>query len=84
MMMSSPIVTTRILPEGNTRVAKLLKSGKSDDEIFEELVLSTLSRFPTAGELELEKRLITEKGRDKAFENTMWVLMNNAEFLLNH
>ena len=84
MMMSSPIVTTRILPEGNTRVAKLLKSGKSDDEVLEELVLSTLSRFPTAGELELEKRLIAEKGRDKAFENTMWVLMNNAEFLLNH
>lgn len=84
MMMSSPIVTTRIVPEGNTRVAKLVKSDKSNDEVFEELVLSTLSRFPTTGELELEKRLVAEKGRDKAFENIMWVLMNNAEFLLNH
>ena len=84
MMMSSPIVTDRVGADGKTRVANLLKSGKSDDEVFEELVLSTVSRFPTEGEKELQKRLVTEKGRSKAFEDIAWVLMNNAEFLLNH
>jgi hypothetical protein len=84
MMMSSPIVTDRVSGDGKTRVANLLKSGKSDDEVFDELVLSTLSRFPTDGERELAKRLINEKGKTKAFEDIMWVLMNNAEYLLNH
>jgi Protein of unknown function (DUF1553) len=35
MMMTSPIVTTRIRAEGTDRVANLLKSGKSDDELIE-------------------------------------------------
>src|SRR5438045_8692818 len=61
MMMSSPIVTDRVSGDGKTRVANLLKSAKSDDEVFDELVLSTLSRFPTDGEKELANRLINEK-----------------------
>ena len=84
MMMSSTVVTDRVTADGKTRVAELLKSGKSDNEIFEELLLSTVSRFPTDSEKELMGRLVAEKGRNKAFEDIMWVLMNNAEFLLNH
>jgi hypothetical protein len=84
MMMSSPVVTTRVDREGDTRVAALLKSGKSDDEIIEELVLTSLSRFPTAAEVEVAKRLIEEKGRSTAVETFQWVLLNNPEFLLNH
>jgi hypothetical protein len=85
MMMSSPVVTTRVdAAKEDTRVAKLLKAGKSDDEIIEELVLTSLSRFPTADEKELAKRLITEKGRDEGIESLQWVLLNNSEFLLNH
>ena len=45
MMMSSGVVTKRVGSEGSTRVANLLKSGKSDDEIIEELFLASLSRF---------------------------------------
>jgi len=84
MMMSSPVVTTRVLNQGNTRVAKLLKSDKTDDQIVEELVLSSLSRYPTAEETQLAKRLISEKGRTQAIEGLQWVLLNNPEFLLNH
>jgi len=82
--MSSTVVTDRVTADGKTRIAELLKSGKSDNEIFEELVLSTVSRFPTDSEKELMGRLVAEKGRTKAFQDIMWVLMNNAEFLLNH
>jgi hypothetical protein len=85
MMMSSPVVTTRVdSAKENTRVAKLLKSGKSDDEMIEELVLTSLSRFPTAEEKELAKRLIAEKGKAEGVESLQWVLLNNPEFLLNH
>jgi hypothetical protein len=84
MMMSSTVVTDRVNADGKTRVANLLKSGKSDNEVFEELVLSTLSRFPRDNEKELMARLVNEKGRTKAFEDITWVLMNNSEFLLNH
>jgi hypothetical protein len=85
MMMSSPVVTTRVdQAKQNTRVAKLLKAGKSDDEIIEELVLTSLSRYPTAEEKELAKRLITEKGKAEGVESLQWVLLNNPEFLLNH
>jgi hypothetical protein len=84
MMMSSPVVTKRVGAEGKTRVANLLKSGKSDDGIIEELFLSSLSRLPGTGEVEVGKRLIAEKGRERGVETIQWVLLNSPEFLLNH
>ena len=83
MMMTSPIVTSRISANGNTRVATLLKSGKSDDEIIEELFLASLSRRPTREEVEVAKRVI-EKDRKTGPENIEWALLNSAEFLVNH
>ena len=82
--MGSGVVTRRVSTEGKTRVANLLKAGKSDDQIIEELFLSSLSRPPTAGEVEVAKRLITEKDRKKGAETIQWVLLNSPEFLLNH
>ena len=41
-----------LLPQDG-RLVKLLKSGKSDSEILEELFLATLSRFPSAAEKKL-------------------------------
>jgi hypothetical protein len=84
MMMSSGVVTRRVSTEGNTRVAALIKSAKTDDQIIEELFLSSLSRMPTPGEVEVAKRLITEKDRNKGVETVQWVLLNSPEFLLNH
>jgi hypothetical protein len=83
MMMSSPIVRSRIGPEGNTRVAKLLKSGKSDEAIIEELFLSSVTRRPTAAEIEVAKRLM-DKDRGRGAETVQWSLLNSGEFLLNH
>jgi hypothetical protein len=83
MMMSSPVVTKRVGAQGKTRVANLLKSGKSDDQIIEELYLSSLSRFPAAAEVEVAKRLIAE-GRQTGVETIQWALLNSPEFLLNH
>jgi hypothetical protein len=83
MMMTSPIVTKRISAEGTNRVAKLLKSGKTDDEVIEELFLATLSRRPKAEEVEVAKRVIA-KDRKVGFEDVQWALLNTTEFLVNH
>ena len=83
MMMSSPVITTRVAADGETRVANLLRSGKSDDEMIEDLVLSSLSRFPTDEEMVVARRLISENGKSKGVETIQWVLLNNPEFLLN-
>jgi flagella basal body P-ring formation protein FlgA len=82
-MMTSPIVTTRIRAEGTDRVANLLKSGKSDDELIEELFLATLSRRPKTQEVEVAKRVIA-KDKKIGFEDIQWALLNTTEFLVNH
>jgi len=83
MMMKSPIVTDRVKSEGTTRVANLFKAGKSDDEIIEELFLSSLSRWPTASEVEVAKRLLVPDRKTGA-EDIQWALLNSVEFVVNH
>jgi hypothetical protein len=46
--------------------------------------LASLSRFPTAGEVEFGKHLIEEKGKNQGLETMQWVVLNTPEFLLNH
>jgi hypothetical protein len=83
MMMTSPVVTKRVAAQGNTRAAQLVKSGKSDDAILEELFLAALSRRPTADEAEVGKRVLA-KDRTSGVENIQWALLNSTEFLVNH
>jgi hypothetical protein len=82
MMMTSPIVTKRVSSENN-RVSNLLKAGKSDEEIVEELFLSSLSRRPTSEEMEVAKRVLAADKKVGA-ENIQWAMLNSAEFLVNH
>ena len=83
MMMTSPVVTKRLSAEGGTRVAGLLESGRSDEEIIEELFLASLTRYPTTGEVEVAKRLLASD-RGVGAGDLQWVLLNSAEFLVNH
>jgi len=83
MMMTSPVVTKRVTAEGSTRVAKLLKSGKSDDEALDELFLAALTRRPSADEMEVGKRVLA-KDRKAGLEDIQWALLNSTEFLVNH
>jgi hypothetical protein len=84
MMMGSPIVTRRVAAEGSTRLGKLLKAGKTDEEIVEELFLASLSRLPGSEEVQVAKRVVSEKGREWALATVEWSLLNSPEFLLNH
>jgi Protein of unknown function (DUF1553) len=83
MMMTSPVVIKRISGDGNTRVAKLLNSGKSDDAIIEELFLSSVSRRPSTEEVEVAKRVIAQN-RKTGLGDLEWALLNTTEFLVNH
>ena len=83
LMMSSGAVNNRVTAVPGSRLEKLLDSVKSDDELLEEMYLSTLSRSPNAS----EKKYILEalqKDRKKGAENLQWALLNSIEFVLNH
>ena len=63
----------------------MLKSGKSDDEILEELFLATLSRPPKKGELEVIKGdLGRAENRAEFLRDLFWALLNSKEYAFNH
>ncbi|HLW66467.1 MAG TPA: DUF1549 and DUF1553 domain-containing protein [Gemmataceae bacterium] len=73
------------LAQKDNRVRKLLATKKSDNEVFEELFLATLTRFPTEAEKQtIEKYRSGQANREAAFVDTMWALLNTREFILNH
>ncbi|OWK46509.1 hypothetical protein FRUB_00208 [Fimbriiglobus ruber] len=69
------------------RVATLVKSGKPDVDILEELFLATLSRPPSVAEREVVgKRLASAgaKGGQSVLEDVLYALLNHDEFLFQH
>jgi Protein of unknown function (DUF1549)/Protein of unknown function (DUF1553) len=83
--MTDPTVLQK-LTDRNGRLLTLLKdTTKSDGEVFEELVLATLSRPPNEAEqaafAEFRAR---EANRQAAFADVLWALINTREFILNH
>ncbi|MEZ6139391.1 MAG: DUF1549 and DUF1553 domain-containing protein [Zavarzinella sp.] len=57
----------------------------NDEQVFTELVLGILSRYPTADEMQLlAKFREREPDRAAAFNDIFWALLNTREFILNH
>jgi len=83
--MNSTFVTTRLRSsDPNTTVAKLLRNGAlSDSDLVDELFLSALGRFPSAGERQLALAGL-RPNRAAGVENLQWVLLNKIDFLYNH
>ena len=70
---------------GDGRLSQLLKSGKSNTEIAEELFLATLSRLPSEAERSAVRKALEEGGsKDEAFRDLFWALLNSKEFSFNH
>jgi hypothetical protein len=60
-------------------------SGKSPPEAIEQLYLVVLSRRPTTAETEDMVRYVNESPNPRqGFADVFWVLLNSAEFLVNH
>jgi hypothetical protein len=70
----------------NNRVAKLLADrNKADDEVFEEIFLASLSRYPRPEEIAVFKEhMKSTSNRTNAFTDISWALINTREFILNH
>jgi hypothetical protein len=70
-------------PEG--RLGKLLKSGATDDQIFEEFYLAALTRPPEAAELQELRELLARRGdREAGLREFVWALISSREFAENH
>jgi hypothetical protein len=62
------------------RITALMKTGKRDSDIVEELYLATLSRFPNAREKQIALRPFSQLPRRQAAEDLLWALLNTQEF----
>lgn len=82
--MTDPSVLQKLgSPQG--RLARLLKSDLTDEQILDELFLATLSRFPSEDErAAFVKHRADEKNRQQAIQDTLWALINTREFILQH
>ena len=88
MMINGSIVNDSAnYEEPGSFIHYVLKKWREPVERMEYIYLSVLSRFPTAKEKTyfqryLEQSLYSDK--DLAYEDLYWVLLNSAEFSLNH
>lgn len=83
LLMNDDFVTSRVKAENGSFVAQLLKSGKSDSEIIDQLYLGTLARFPLPQEKELSLALLSPNQVQGA-EDLHWSLINKLDFIFNY
>lgn len=72
-----------ISPTG--RLSNGLKTGRTDDEMMDELYLIALGRRPTETERQGVRDSLAEgASREEAWQDVLWALINCAEFVFNH
>lgn len=82
--LNGDIIATKIA-DGKGRVAKLLAEKKPHEEIVTDIYLATMSRRPTAAEMESSKTFLASSPDPKEFyEDLMWALINSKHFLFVH
>ncbi|MFN3651138.1 MAG: DUF1553 domain-containing protein [Armatimonadota bacterium] len=82
-LMNSPFVTRRVKAEGESRVARLVRSEMSNPEVVEALYLAVLSRPPTAAEKQVAVSWL-ETDRREGAEDLAWTLLNKLDFVFNY
>jgi hypothetical protein len=75
--------TKKISSEGS-RLDQLLKSGRSDRDIVDELFLAALARMPSDREFADVEGLASRRPREKAMKTLLWALISSREFAYNH
>jgi hypothetical protein len=72
-------------PSAAVVVKKLLDEGKTPEQIIETLFIRSLTRRPTADEVEQLTALAAQAANPQiGLEDVMWAILNSREFLFNH
>lgn len=67
------------------RIAGLIAAQQTDEQIVEELYLTTYARQPTPAESRTIRELAaTASSRKELYEDLLWTLLNSPEFAFNH
>ena len=83
-LISGP-TTQEFISEPDNRLGPLLRSGRTDHEMVDELFWTALTRAPTAIEqARLTKRIASATDKRSALEDVLWALLNSKEFILRH
>ena len=82
LMMKSNVVNDRVLASAQGTVATLVGSTRTDDEIIDELYMSTSARTPSPAERAVARRTLAGN-RSRGTEDLLWALVNSPEFLVN-
>lgn len=73
------------IASNKSHVSQWVASGSTDNEILDQMYLTTLSRRPTAKEQQLVREHVLESAsRLEAFHDLQHALLNSNEFLLRH
>ena len=82
MMMNSRRFRAGMSANGDTRLGRILKENKKNEDALKNLYLLVLAREPSAHEVEICSQYIAEVNkRPEAFEDLMWSLLNSSEFI---
>ena len=81
-LMNGPMVQERLDAAGDGPLAAIVAEAGSPEEVVERLYLLTLSRRPTAEEARFCADHVGDaRGRDEAYEDLLWALLNSTEFV---
>ncbi|HEY1171750.1 MAG TPA: DUF1549 and DUF1553 domain-containing protein [Verrucomicrobiae bacterium] len=83
-LISGPLLNGFISRENN-RIDTLIKAGKTNEQIIDELFWTATSRAPGRDEMGMTMtHLKEEPDRRKALEDVLWALLNAKEFVLRY
>jgi hypothetical protein len=82
-LMQSKVVLSRIDASQGGTLKTLLTEKTADRDLITEIFVTTISRKPTASELEVGLKALAAD-RKKGAENLQWALLNSPEFLFNY
>jgi Protein of unknown function (DUF1549)/Protein of unknown function (DUF1553) len=74
----------RKIRSGEGRLGQLLKNGKPEAAIIEELFLATLGKLPSEAVREKVRQLLAVSAKEEVFRDLFWALLNSKEFSFNH
>ncbi len=81
-LMNSNALRAALTANNNTRLGKILRENKHENDALGELYLLVLAREPSKHEIEICQTYIKDVGlRGEAYEDLMWSLLNSSEFL---